>query len=224
MTNNSIRLSRKWQITAWTAFAVLFVAFPIFSLPESTWNILCSAAEVVGYICDAQSDGTHEPPEVQILILALFAMMLSVLIVMTFVGMIVLNLIVADMPFFVAIKNAFWVFQFPQSVLTLMMFVFAVGFVYLSRVILDGVHDIHIVVLSGAAITAFITILFTLVSMRFSEKYKQEIAVQLDKFSDINSTLADMNNTLNNMNSALEKNADMLEKINKKLDKPSNNL
>lgn len=222
MTNDSIRLSRKWQVIAWAVFAALFVVLPIFSMPESTWNMLCNAAEVIGHNCDAQSGVTYEQPEAQIIILAMFAMMFSVLIVMTFAGMILLNWIVASMPFFVAIKKAFWPFQFPQSVLTLMVIASTSASLHLLALLLYGAPEVHIIALFGAAITTLVTILFTLVAMWFSKKHKQEITTKLDKLIGIDSTLTDINSTLNSIRSELEKNAGALEKINKKLDKQPN--
>ena len=96
MTNNSTRLSGKWQIIAWIAFTGLFVVFLIYSTPESTWNVLCNAAVVLGHVCDAPNIAMSEQPEAKIGLLIAFALMLTLLILMTFAAMMILNWIVEN--------------------------------------------------------------------------------------------------------------------------------
>ena len=214
-----------WQVIPGVVLAVSFVVIFVFVLPESaTWDMLCYTVEFAGQSCDAQSDDRYGQLVAEIATLRLFTTTLIALTITTIAIVAFLNWFIENMPLIIAIKKAFWVFQFPQSVLTLMMLVFAVISLHFFLQLLDGAREDHIIPLFGAAITVFIAIAFTLVTMRFSAKHKQEIEAQLGKLDDIDNTLTKMNNTLKNTSSALEKNADMLEKINSALEKNASAL
>lgn len=199
------------------------VVLPLYLMPESTWNMLCNAAVVLGHVCDAPNIAMSEQPEAKIMLLVLFVMMLSVLILMPFVAMMVLNLAVEGIHFLINKKKSFSISRLQHLALPVLAIAFTIVSLYLFSLLFVGEPDIHIVESFSVLTTAFITILLAVITTQFSNKYKREMEKKLDKLNNIDDKLTGIDDKLTDIGNNLNDIKSTLGAMDKKLDKISNN-